>query len=133
MATFPSYINFLATIIFQDYSINYWISKGAPREKLIMGMPLYGQSFTLSSSNNNGLNAPSSAPGLAGPFTRQAGFLAYYEICHSINTEGWTVVGPTAKVGPYAYRNNQWVSYDDKETIRRKVNESSNVFEYQNL
>ena len=86
-----------------------------------MGMPLYGQSFTLASSGNNGLNAPSSGAGQAGQFTRQAGFLAYYEICHSIKTEGWTVAGPTAQVGPYAYKNNQWVSFDDKETIRKKV------------
>ena len=84
-------------------------------------MPLYGQSFTLASSGNNGLNAPSSGAGQAGQFTRQAGFLAYYEICHSIKTEGWTVAGKTAQVGPYAYTNNQWVSFDDKETIRKKV------------
>lgn len=86
-----------------------------------MGMPLYGQSFTLASTANNGLNAVSSAPGQAGPFTRQAGFLAYYEICHRIKTEGWTVNGPSVQVGPYAYKDDQWVSYDDKETIRRKV------------
>lgn len=45
-----------------------------------MGVPLYGQSFTLSDPKNNGLNAKASGPGTAGEFTRSAGFLAYYEV-----------------------------------------------------
>lgn len=45
-----------------------------------MGMPLYGQSFTLENANNNGLNAKAPGPGQAGEFTKAAGFLAYYEV-----------------------------------------------------
>ena len=97
------------------------MQNGAPKEKLVMGMPLYGQSFTLSSASNNGLNAPTSAPGLAGPFTGQGGLLAYNEICYKVKNEGWTVVGPTSQMGPYAYKDKQWVSYDDPATIRKKV------------
>lgn len=43
-------------------------------------MPLYGQAFTLANSKSNELNAPAPGPGQAGEFTRQAGFLAYYEV-----------------------------------------------------
>jgi len=65
-----------------NYTLNYWIQMGAEPSKIIMGFPLYGQSFTLTDPiSNNGLNAPSSGTGLQGPFTRQAGFLAYYEVC----------------------------------------------------
>ena len=106
------------------------MQNGAPKEKLIMGMPLYGQSFTLSSASNNGLNAPTSAPGLAGPFTGQGGLLAYNEICYKVKNEGWTVVGPTSQMGPYAYKDKQWVSYDDPATIRKKVM-TSYVYLYQ--
>ena len=63
----------------QNYTINYWISKGADRKKLIMGIPLYGQAFTLKKPDNPGLNSPG-AKGQAGEFTRAAGFLAYYEV-----------------------------------------------------
>ncbi|KAF5303798.1 hypothetical protein FQR65_LT08134 [Abscondita terminalis] len=104
-----------------NYTINYWISSGASRRKIVLGMPLYGQSFQLENAANNGLNAKAPGPGQAGEFTRAAGFLAYYEICHKIKNEGWTVVqDPHRSMGPYAYKGNQWVSFDDAETIRLK-------------
>ena len=103
------------------------MQKGASAKKLIMGMPLYGQSFTLSSASVNGLNAPALAAGQAGAFTRQAGFLAYYEICDKIKNEDWTVSYQT-EMGPYAFKGNQWVSFDDAAVIRRKVCSCKNNF-----
>ncbi|OXA59868.1 putative chitinase 3 [Folsomia candida] len=104
-----------------NYTINYWISKGAPKKKLVMGMPMYGQSFTLTQASNHGLNAPSTGGGQAGEFTRAQGFLAYYEICKSIKGQGWTVVrDDTGAIGPYAYKGDQWVSFDDVDMIRKK-------------
>lgn len=104
-----------------NYSINYWISEGVPRRKIIMGMPLYGQAFQLEREANYGLNAPAPGPGQAGEFTRAAGFLAYYEICEKVRNEGWTVVHDEKhRMGPYAYKGNQWVSFDDQPMIARK-------------
>jgi chitinase len=86
-----------------------------------MGMPLYGQSFRLEKESNHGLNAKAPGPGQAGEYTRAAGFLAYYEICQNIKSQGWTVVqDPKRRMGPYAYRGDQWVSFDDREMIRLK-------------
>ena len=97
------------------------MGKGAPANKLVMGMPFYGQAFTLDDEANNGLNAKGTK-GQPGKFTRQAGFLAYYEICHAIKKDNWTVVEDTeGRMGPYAFKERQWVSYDDKEMIRYKV------------
>ena len=42
-----------------EYTLNYWIRLGADPSKLIMGFPMYGQSFTLQNPRVNGLNAPS--------------------------------------------------------------------------
>ncbi len=91
-----------------------------------MGMPLYGQAFTLNNPSEHGLNAPARQKGTAGEFTRAAGFLAYYEICNKIKTQNWAVVqdshGPDhPRMGPYAYKDRQWVSYDDVAMIKYKV------------
>lgn len=45
-----------------------------------MGVPLYGQSFSLADAGNRGLNAKSYGPGEAGEFTKAGGFLAFYEV-----------------------------------------------------
>lgn len=63
-----------------NYTLNYWRRLGADPSKIILGIPLYGQSFTLADVSENGLNAPAKGTGSAGEFTRQAGFLAYYEV-----------------------------------------------------
>lgn len=85
-------------------------------------MPLYGQAFTLANADNHGLNAPAPLKGMAGQFTRAAGFLAYYEICYKIQNEGYTVVrDPEGRMGPYAYKDQQWVGFDDVDMIRYKV------------
>lgn len=71
----------------QNYTMHYWIKKGAPPSKLVMGMPMYGQTFTLEGRRNihgkyqaAGLNTPASSGGEEGEYTRAKGFLAYYEV-----------------------------------------------------
>lgn len=64
----------------QNTTIHYWIDAGADRRKLVLGMPMYGQSFTLSQANQNTLAQKSYGGGEAGPYTRARGFLAYYEV-----------------------------------------------------
>lgn len=63
-----------------NFSLNYWLQKGADPKKIIMGMPMYGQSFSLAERNNNGLNSATYGGGEAGPETRARGFLSYYEV-----------------------------------------------------
>nr|APL97142.1 chitinase 2 [Penaeus monodon] len=104
-----------------NFTIHYWMEKGADRKKLIMGMPLYGQSFSLASASDNGLNQKAYGRGTAGEFTRAGGFLAYYEICDRVLNRGFTVVkDPEGRMGPYAYNGNQWFGYDDIAMIRYK-------------
>lgn len=64
----------------QNFSIHYWVDKGADRKKIVMGMPMYGQSFTLANTKNDTLNSKVYGGGEAGESTRARGFLAYYEV-----------------------------------------------------
>lgn len=66
--------------IFQNASINTWLSLGADPQKLIIGVPFYGKSYKLSDKKNNKLGAPVSGPGPIGPYTQQSGVLGYNEV-----------------------------------------------------
>lgn len=100
-----------------DSAVSYWIESGAPPSKLVLGIPLYGRTFLLADSKNFGLNAPINGPGNPGPLTKTAGFLGYNEICNNKWSE---VFDPVQKV-PYAYSGNQWVGYDNEQSIGEKV------------
>lgn len=97
-----------------DYAMQLLVKMGAQKDKLIMGVPLYGQSFTLSRTEISGLGSPASGPGQAGEDTRQPGMLAYYEICYRVRKQKWRVARDVSlKSGPYATSKDQWVGYDD--------------------
>lgn len=107
-----------------NYTVNYWLANGAPAHKLVLGMPMYGQTFTLADRTQTHLNDYVIGPGEAGNFTRSKGFMAYYEICELTANEanGWIVIRDReGRMGPYAYHDNQWVSYDDVDDVRRKA------------
>jgi len=65
--------------LLQDFAIQMWLNGGTPKDKLIVGMGLYGRSFEMASSDHR-LGAPASGAGTAGKYTREAGFLSYYEV-----------------------------------------------------
>ncbi|KAF7487042.1 chitotriosidase-1 [Marmota monax] len=99
-----------------DAAVQLWLQKGTPANKLILGMPTYGRSFTLASLSDTGVGAPATGPGAPGPFTKEGGILAYYEVCswkgvHRIEDQ---------KV-PYVFQDNQWVGFDDVESFKAKV------------
>lgn len=65
-----------------------WVDEGCPKDKLIVGVPFYGRTYTLGSPQNNGLRAGIKkwvGGGKEGPFTKEKGFMAYYEVSEAIN------------------------------------------------
>merc|ERR1712073_222797 len=46
-----------------DFTMKYWMENGAPANKLVMGMSLYGQAFTLNDQSKAGLNAQANQKG----------------------------------------------------------------------
>ncbi|XP_050071049.1 mucin-5AC-like [Anopheles maculipalpis] len=106
-----------------DYSVKFYLKAGADRDKLVLGIPTYGRSYTLYNPDATDIGAPADGPGEQGDATREKGYLAYYEICSNLkDSSDWTVVQPNPKaMGPYAYKGNQWVGYDDEAIARRKA------------
>ncbi|MBN3303339.1 CHIA chitinase, partial [Amia calva] len=101
-----------------DFAMKYWRDQGAPVEKLLMGFPTYGRTFRLTSPEN-GVGAPASGAASAGPYTREAGFWSYYEICNF--RQGATINWIQDQKVPYATKGNEWVGFDTKESYETKV------------
>ncbi|GLH07680.1 Probable chitinase 10, partial [Gryllus bimaculatus] len=106
-----------------DHTVKHYMKRGASPEKLVLGIPTYGRSYTLFNPLATDLGAPADGPGEQGASTREKGYLAYYEICEGLkDSDEWKVVQPNPKaMGPYAYRGNQWVGYDDMDIVKRKA------------
>ncbi|XP_037354546.1 acidic mammalian chitinase isoform X1 [Talpa occidentalis] len=103
-----------------EYAMNYWKANGAATEKLIVGFPTYGHTFLLSNPANNGIGAPTTGAGPAGPYTRQSGFLSYYEICTFLKN-GATEVWEASEEVPYTYKGNEWIGYDNTKSFQIKA------------
>jgi len=101
-----------------DACVAYWLNQTAPADKLIVGIPTCGRSFTLAIPSHNGLGAPTIGPGSTGPFTAEPGLLAYNEFCVKDFTSFWQ----SDQRVPYAFKDNQWVSYDNVESVIIKSN-----------
>ncbi|CAH1179462.1 unnamed protein product [Phaedon cochleariae] len=105
-----------------DHTIKHYLELGAEPNKLVLGIPTYGRSYTLFNPDAFEIGSPADGPGEMGEATRENGYLAYYEICDYVKNQDWEVEQPNSKaMGPYAFKENQWVGYDDEDIVRRKA------------
>lgn len=69
--------------LFQNDGLLLWEEFGCPRDKLVVGTPFYGRTYTLSDPSNTKLGAYITKwleGGEPGPYTEARGFMAYYEV-----------------------------------------------------
>ncbi|KAM5294630.1 LOW QUALITY PROTEIN: acidic mammalian chitinase-like [Glossophaga mutica] len=102
-----------------DYAMNYWKNQGAPAEKLMVGFGAYARTFTLTHPAAHGLDAPTSGPGTAEPYTQEAGTLAYFEVCSFLR--GASEVWNAPQEVPYAHKGNQWIGYGNPKSFTLKA------------
>ncbi|GAU97287.1 hypothetical protein RvY_08610 [Ramazzottius varieornatus] len=114
-------------------SVTDWINAGITPAELSLGIPFYGRTWTLTNDTGNttrdvGMGHEAIGPGVGGFLTYDNGTLSYTEICINLKT-GWTRKTDPASSTSYAYSGNQWVSYDDDDSISIKVKwaESQNM------
>jgi chitinase len=58
--------------------VKYLLKSGASPDKLVLGVPFFGRTFTLADRNLHEIGSPSNGTGL------QNGFLGYNEVCRVI-------------------------------------------------
>ncbi|XP_039961395.1 chitinase-3-like protein 2 [Bactrocera neohumeralis] len=101
-----------------NYSVNWWLTNGLDRKKLVVGLPTYGHSFTLVSSLNNGVGAPAEDIGHCGSM----GFTSYSELCW-FNTHNLVVheTYDQSTCSPYLSSGTEWISYENETSIACKA------------
>jgi len=112
-------------ILTVKYATQYWIDKGAPPSKITLGLGTYGRSFKLVDINNNGIGTQANGDPPAGPYTKESGFLSYYEICDIMPKMDITKTDQSVVKAPYGYFKQAgvpvWVGYDDERSLYLKV------------
>ncbi|CAO1341904.1 unnamed protein product [Diamesa tonsa] len=98
-----------------DACLKYWINNGCPRDKIILGIPTFGRSFTLKNPNKNGIGAPINGAGTAG-LSGEAGHLGFNEIC----VNKWPRTFEEKQKSFYASKGDQWVGFDDVDSVKIK-------------
>jgi chitinase len=88
---------------------------------VVMGLGFYGRSFTLADPSCTTAGCVFTSGGKAGNCTQSVGTLSYAEIERVIANGATVTKDDTAAVKMVVYDTNQWVSYDDAETLKMKV------------
>ncbi|KAG8035639.1 hypothetical protein G9C98_001067 [Cotesia typhae] len=110
-----SEIGYIATLNV-NYSAHYWVSKGMPREKIVVGVPTYGHSYQLDNVDNHGIMAPAKGFGRLG----LDGFVFYPMVCWLLQVGGQRVYDQESRA-PYVYKYDEWISYEDSDSVAAKA------------
>ncbi|KAG7210365.1 hypothetical protein KM043_011900 [Ampulex compressa] len=108
-------------------TVKHLLQKGAPPEKLILGLAMYGRTFTVttkpSSPDESPLGLPITGDGFAGPFTNQSGFMGYNEICSELitNSQSWRIGWDEESSTPYAINDDRVIVYDNPRGFKAKI------------
>ncbi|CAG5127345.1 unnamed protein product, partial [Candidula unifasciata] len=106
-------------LVSMEYIAHTYTILGVPRHMINIGIPTYGVSFQLRNPKDYGLGAPVSGAGPAGKYTGVNGMLAYYEVCLFIRNGAKKLYAPSQKV-PYAFKDYEWVGFEDPTSVRVK-------------
>ncbi|KAG4273145.1 chitinase [Fusarium proliferatum] len=90
-------------------------------ERVVMGLGFYGRSFTMKSSSCMDAGCEFSSGAKGGECTGTKGVLSASEINKIIKNGGKMKLDKEAAVQIVTWDSNQWVSWDDAETLKMKL------------
>ncbi|KAG8281474.1 Belongs to the glycosyl hydrolase 18 [Homalodisca vitripennis] len=100
-------------------SITYYLNElKCPSNKIVLGIPFHGRTYTMTNPGRPQFGVPVSGPGTPGTYTRESGLLAYHEICLLMKS-GYSS-GIDEVNGSYAWKDAQFISYDGPSDLAKK-------------
>ena len=95
-------------------TFNEFVEAGVPPEKLVMGIPFYGRSWIMKSSEKHGINMPVAERARGGGYT--------YIKDSLVDRKGLLRYWDEKAKAPYLFNTetNQLVVYDDEESVKLK-------------
>jgi len=125
----PSFSNDLRS---SNGIIEAFINMGAERSKISLNVNAYGYGFKrVACTSETELNCPAAGLGsviysektlVVASKNLQPNFHDRPIICRIISDPEWTKKYDDAAQVPYAYNSEQWVGYDNEQSIKVKVN-----------
>uniref|UniRef100_A0A0N7HV81 chitinase n=1 Tax=Hypocrella siamensis TaxID=696354 RepID=A0A0N7HV81_9HYPO len=106
----------------------FWRAK-IPAHKIALGFGFYGRAFTLANPGCSTPGCPFSAGAKPGVCTKTSGYLAYYEVQDILkkNPDIKIVHDKESAVKYFTFDTDQWISYDDKDTFKQKIEWANGV------
>ncbi|KAI8570450.1 hypothetical protein RHMOL_Rhmol01G0034900 [Rhododendron molle] len=99
-------------------AIKSWIDAGLRPSKFIMGLPLFGRTWTLQNPRLNGIGAAAEKVGLS---PGDDGKMSYSEVEKFNREKNATVVYDPETVSTYSYAGTSWIGYDDTRSTTAKI------------
>ena len=97
-------------------TIDAYLSRGAPRHKLVMGVPFYSRGWTGVTNQNNGLFQPATGPA---PATYEAGYEDYRLLKAKLSD--FTVYRDTKAGFAWLFDGTTFWTWDDPTEMKRKA------------
>ena len=104
-----------------DYTIQTYLNEGVPADKIVLGAPAYGRTWTGVGSDSNGLFQ--SATG-AGEGTWEKGVIDYNDLYNKVQTDSnYQVYWDDASQVPYVYNAQEkfFSTYENTESMSLKL------------
>ncbi|MPC53520.1 Chitotriosidase-1 [Portunus trituberculatus] len=97
-----------------EWAVKHWLSKGLPREKLVVVIPTYANTWKLLSSSWIRVGAPAVGLGL------MEGRMTHPQVCTFVQ-KGSAWHWDEASRVPYAWNSCDWISYEDESSVKEKA------------